>query len=65
MKSNIEIRDICVEDAQDIADIYNYYIENTTITFEEDQVSGRDFEARIRNLMIKAYLGWSCVLTVC
>ena len=47
MKSNIEIRDICVEDAQDIADIYNYYIENTTITFEEDQVSGRDFEARI------------------
>ena len=48
MKSNIEIRDICVEDAQDIADIYNYYIENTTITFEEDQVSGRDFEARIR-----------------
>ena len=48
MKSNVEIRDVLIKDAQDIADIYNYYIENTVVTFEEEPVSCVDFETRIR-----------------
>ena len=41
------IREVCVRDAQEIVDIYNYYIENTNITFEESILSVEDMKQRI------------------
>ena len=41
------IREVCVRDAQEIVDIYNYYIENTNITFEESILSAEDMKQRI------------------
>jgi len=41
------IRNVKPCDAPDIALIYNYYIENTTITFETDPVSTEEMSERI------------------
>lgn len=41
------IRAVKISDAEDIARIYNYYIENTVITFEEFPVSIKEIEKRI------------------
>ncbi|WP_044206797.1 arsinothricin resistance N-acetyltransferase ArsN1 family B [Flammeovirga sp. OC4] len=41
------IRDITLNDAQAVADIYNYYIENTVVTFEETAVSAEEIKQRI------------------
>ena len=42
------VRMVQPSDAPRIAEIYNYYIENTVITFEEEKVSKRDIEQRIQ-----------------
>lgn len=41
------IRIATTADAKAISDIYNYYIKNTIITFEEEPVSYKDMEERI------------------
>ena len=41
------IREVQGSDAAALADIYNYYIENTTATFEETALSAHDFVSRI------------------
>jgi phosphinothricin acetyltransferase len=41
------IRTIEQKDISQIVDIYNHYIENTTITFEEDPVTNKEMESRI------------------
>ncbi|MDP6416251.1 MAG: GNAT family N-acetyltransferase, partial [Gammaproteobacteria bacterium] len=40
------IRHVTAADAEAIAEIYNWYITNTTITFEEEPVTGDDMAAR-------------------
>lgn len=40
-------------DAAKIAEIYNYYVENTTITFETEQVSVNEMRSRIMELSSK------------
>ena len=50
------IRTVQKEDAQQICGIYNHYIENTVITFEETSVSVTEMENRIRE--ITASLPW-------
>ncbi|MFT3994957.1 MAG: GNAT family N-acetyltransferase [Dysgonomonas sp.] len=49
------IRDISLADAKQIADIYNYYIRQTIITFEEEVVSAQDIEQRIKKVTAKGY----------
>lgn len=49
------IRDISLADAKQIADIYNYYIRETIITFEEEVVSAQDIEQRIKKVTAKGY----------
>lgn len=49
------IRDISLADAKQIADIYNYYIRQTIITFEEEIVSAQDIEQRIKKVTAKGY----------
>lgn len=47
------IRNVTISDAAAIADIYNYYIQNTTITFEETPVSEEEMKRRIREITAK------------
>ena len=43
----MRIRNCQLQDAQQICDIYNFYVENTTITFEEVPVSVEEMARRI------------------
>ncbi|MDG1753168.1 MAG: GNAT family N-acetyltransferase [Thalassotalea sp.] len=44
------LREVELSDAQQIANIYNYYIEKTVITFEEELVSAKDIQERIEKI---------------
>lgn len=41
------IREVKLKDAKEIVDIYNYYILNTNITFEENALTADEMEERI------------------
>ena len=45
--SNKNIRQVQLSDVKDICEIYNYYVENTSISFEEELVSEEEIEKRI------------------
>ena len=47
------IRPVNLKDAKNIVDIYNYYIKNTTITFEDTELSVEEMRLRIENLCKK------------
>jgi phosphinothricin acetyltransferase len=47
------IRPARIGDAEAIRGIYNYYIENTVITFEEIPLPAREMEERIRKILSK------------
>ncbi len=47
------IRNAKPEDAQAICDIYNYYVLNTIVTFEEDIVLAEDMAERITKVLEK------------
>ncbi len=49
------IRDITIADASRIADIYNYYIRETIITFEYDVVSPEEIQNRIKKIQAKGF----------
>jgi L-amino acid N-acyltransferase YncA len=51
------IREVKPADAAGICAIYNYYVESTIITFEEQPVSVREMEARIQEIA-EASLPW-------
>lgn len=44
------VRNVRVEDAADIAEIYNYYIEKTTVTFETMEVSADEMSERLQQI---------------
>ena len=44
------IRNVSIQDAQDIVDIYNNYIRNTTITFETEPLQADAMEKRISDI---------------
>ncbi len=46
------IRDVKPDDAARICEIYNYYIKNSVITFEEQPVSLSDMKERIKTIII-------------
>jgi phosphinothricin acetyltransferase len=47
------IRIATIADAEAISRIYNYYIKNTVITFEEEEVSAKEIEKRISKVLEK------------
>ena len=47
---NASIRNVRKSDAEAIAGIYNYYIKNTIITFEEEEVDVSELENRIAEI---------------
>ena len=55
--NDITIRPITLRDAEGAAGIYNHYIENTVVTFEENPVSPQDFSRRIGDVL-SASLPW-------
>ncbi|MEL7499981.1 MAG: N-acetyltransferase family protein [Planctomycetota bacterium] len=44
----MKIRDVTIDDAARITEIYNYYIRETVITFEIEEVNSQDFAERIQ-----------------
>ncbi|MCW8831985.1 MAG: GNAT family N-acetyltransferase [Colwellia sp.] len=44
------IRPANLQDAQNIANIYNYYVKNTVITFEEDCIDSKEMARRIKKV---------------
>lgn len=57
MSSDICVRSALATDAEVIARIYNYYIHNTVITFEEEPVSAQAMAVRIADIQ-SASLPW-------
>ncbi len=55
--TNLRLRSALATDAEAIASIYNYYIQNTVITFEEDPVSPQTMAARLAEVK-NASLPW-------
>lgn len=49
------IRDVSTDDAKRIAEIYNYYIEHTIITFEYDKLTEIDMRDRIVKIKKKGF----------
>ena len=49
----MKIRIAKPEDAKELLNIYKYYVENTTITFEYETPTVEEFENRIKNTLIK------------
>lgn len=54
------IRPVKPQDAQDIANIYNHYVKNTVITFEEDCIDSKEMAKRIEKVT-DANLPWLVV----
>lgn len=52
----MNIRQAKISDAKSIVEIYNWYVVNTTITFETDPISIKDMEMRIKEKLEK--YGW-------
>lgn len=44
------VRKITQADIPHCTEIYNYYIENTTVTFEEKPLTAQEFSARVRQI---------------
>ncbi|MDY0250307.1 MAG: N-acetyltransferase family protein [Pseudomonas sp.] len=44
------IRDVQADDFEAIAQIYNYYISNTVISFEESEVDGEEISNRVKKV---------------
>lgn len=47
------IRPIVISDCQHIADIYNYYILNSTVTFEEEEIDASEILQRVEQVIPK------------
>jgi L-amino acid N-acyltransferase YncA len=54
---DVIVRSASAADAEAIARIYNYYVENTVITFEEEPVSGPAMAARVAEVQASS-LPW-------
>ena len=52
MNTTVNIRKASFSDAIAIASIYNYYVENTIVTFEENLVSIGEMERRIKQISL-------------
>jgi len=51
----MKIRKVTLDDAQGICDIYNYYVENTAVTFETTAVSENEMQQRIKGFLDEGF----------
>lgn len=47
------IRNVQIDDANEICNIYNYYVENSVITFEEEIITTKQMVERIERITLK------------
>ena len=47
--NDFEIREVHIEDAERLVEIYSYYVLNTAVSFEYDSPSVVEFKERIRH----------------
>ncbi|TKB44869.1 arsinothricin resistance N-acetyltransferase ArsN1 family B [Thalassotalea mangrovi] len=52
------IRHVCSTDAQAIVDIYNWYIQESSITFEEQTIDAQHLQERILSITNELNLPW-------
>ena len=52
-KSNRMVRQVRPEDAEQLTAIYNYYIETSGVTFEEDKIASSEMRSRIAKINVK------------
>ena len=50
---NMVIRDVTVDDAKRLSEIYSYYVENTAVSFEYDAPTEEEFRGRIVKTTVK------------
>jgi phosphinothricin acetyltransferase len=48
--NNVQVRPASAADAGDIAGIYNYYVQNSVVTFEEEPVSAGEMATRVADV---------------
>lgn len=53
MDKEYNIREVKLEDAERLAEIYSYYVEKTAVSFEYQAPSKSEFEDRIRKTVKK------------
>lgn len=53
MNNNFVIRDVKLEDASRLSEIYSYYVENTAVTYEYKTPDAAEFEKRIQKTIEK------------
>ena len=60
------IRPVTINDAARIAEIYNYYVTDTVVTFEEETVSTDEYARRIESLTVRGFpwLVWESDLEI-
>lgn len=58
--SNFLIRDVTLEDAERLCEIYSYYVKNTAVSFEYEAPSVEEFKKRI--LLIKENYPYICLI---
>ena len=51
--NELKIRDVQIEDAERLVEIYSYYVLNTAVSFEYAVPTVEEFENRIRNITQK------------
>ncbi|KZY62791.1 hypothetical protein A3737_19765, partial [Oleiphilus sp. HI0065] len=57
MSASLICRSATLEDAHAISEIYNYYVDHTIITFEEESVSSKDIAQRLEQVFANS-LPW-------
>ena len=53
MESEMTIREVREEDAERLAEIYAYYVENTAVSFEYKAPTAEEFRERVRKISAK------------
>lgn len=49
------IRNATIQDSKKICEIYNYYIENSIVTFEEEKITAAEIENRMKTIQEKFF----------
>lgn len=54
-EDGLVIRHVTADDVPAICDIYNHYIEHTTVSFEENTITSRDMQARVDKVVAAGF----------
>lgn len=55
---SFEVRSATSRDIPDMLEIYNYYVSNSTVTFDEDALTLREMRAKFRHVVDELHFPW-------